>query len=325
MQTSLLKASLATAIFAIAFAPSVCNADDQKDIVDTAVGAGSFKTLVAAVQAAELVDALKGDGPFTVFAPTDDAFANLPAGTVEALLKPENRDQLVSILTYHVVPGSVKAEDVVALHGAVTLNGQQIDIDTSEGVKVDAASVVVTDIECSNGVIHVIDSVLLPASKTIPETAAAAGTFQTLLAAVTAADLAEVLSGDGPFTVFAPTDEAFASLPEGTLASLLEPGNKQQLIDILKYHVVSGRVYSDQALSAGEAATLLGREIHIVAGDDGAKVNDASLVATDIDASNGVIHVIDSVLIPANEPAQTSATSSRKPCPLSTRATVTSR
>jgi uncharacterized surface protein with fasciclin (FAS1) repeats len=135
----------------------------QKDIVDTAVGAGSFKTLVAAVQAAGLVDTLKGDGPFTVFAPTDDAFAKLPAGTVESLVKPENRDKLVAILTYHVVPGKVTSGEVVKLTSAKTAQGSTIDIAVEDGkVKIDNATVVKADIECSNGVVHVIDSVILP-------------------------------------------------------------------------------------------------------------------------------------------------------------------
>lgn len=134
----------------------------QKDIVDTAVGAGSFKTLVAAVKAADLVDTLKGKGPFTVFAPTDEAFAKLPKGTVEELLKPENKEKLQAILTYHVVPGDVRAADVVKLKEAKTVQGQTVKIDTSAGVKINDATVIKTDIATSNGVIHVIDTVLLP-------------------------------------------------------------------------------------------------------------------------------------------------------------------
>ncbi len=138
----------------------------EKDIVDTAVAAGSFKTLAAALQAAGLVDTLKGKGPFTVFAPTDEAFAKLPAGTVESLLKPENKAQLTAILTYHVVPGAVMASQVTSLKSAKTVNGQSLTISTMNGaVMVDKAHVIKTDIKTSNGVIHVIDSVMLPASK----------------------------------------------------------------------------------------------------------------------------------------------------------------
>ena len=137
-------------------------ANGGADIVDTAIGAGSFTTLVAAVQAAGLEGALRGEGPFTVFAPTDEAFEKLPAGTVESLLKPENKDKLVAILTYHVVPGKVKAADVVKVKSAKTVQGQSVKVDASNGVKINDAKVEKADIDCSNGVIHVIDTVLLP-------------------------------------------------------------------------------------------------------------------------------------------------------------------
>jgi uncharacterized surface protein with fasciclin (FAS1) repeats len=157
---ALLAATAFTAKTAWADSCSACN---SKDIVDTAVGADGFDTLVAAVKAAGLVETLKGDGPFTVFAPTDDAFAKLPEGTLSSLLKPENKDKLTAILTYHVVPGRVLAADVVKLTGAKTVQGSSVKIAASEGgVKVDAANVVKTDICCKNGVIHVIDSVILP-------------------------------------------------------------------------------------------------------------------------------------------------------------------
>ena len=141
-------------------------AEQPKDIVDTAVAADGFETLVAAVKAAGLVDTLKGDGPFTVFAPTDEAFGKLPAGTLDDLLKPENKDKLTSILTYHVVSGKVMAADVVKLESAKTVQGAEVAI-AVEGseVKVDGANVTATDIECSNGVIHVIDAVILPESE----------------------------------------------------------------------------------------------------------------------------------------------------------------
>ncbi|MBM4263404.1 MAG: fasciclin domain-containing protein [Deltaproteobacteria bacterium] len=135
----------------------------DKDIVDTAVSAGSFKTLVAAAQAAGLVSVLKGEGPLTVFAPTDEAFKKLPAGTVENLLKPENKDKLVSILTYHVVPGRVTADKVAGLRSAKTVNGQELKVSKKDGkVMIDNARVTSTDILASNGVIHVIDTVVLP-------------------------------------------------------------------------------------------------------------------------------------------------------------------
>ena len=143
---------------------SVAYADNHgMDIVDTAVEAGTFNTLAAALTAADLVDTLKGEGPFTVFAPTDEAFAKLPEGTVEDLLKPENKDQLVAVLTYHVVPGKVMAADVVGLSEAPTVNGAMIPISVMDGTAMlGDVKVAATDIEASNGVIHVIDGVLLP-------------------------------------------------------------------------------------------------------------------------------------------------------------------
>lgn len=155
--------ALTLSLLALSMAANAGSSMDKKDIVDTAVAAGSFNTLATALKAAGLVDTLKGKGPFTVFAPTDEAFAKLPPGTLDDLLKPENHDKLVAILTYHVVPGKVMAKDVVKLHEAKTVNGKDVKISTEGGkVMVDKADVVKTDIVCSNGVIHVIDSVILP-------------------------------------------------------------------------------------------------------------------------------------------------------------------
>ncbi len=154
-----------TLIGALAAIPLAFGAVSAKaaDIVDTAVSAGNFETLVAAVKAAGLVDTLKGEGPFTVFAPTDEAFAKLPAGTVEDLLKPENKDKLVAVLTYHVVPGKVMSGDIAGKKAMVgTVQGSKLSVDATKGVKVDEAMVTTADIETSNGVIHVIDAVVLP-------------------------------------------------------------------------------------------------------------------------------------------------------------------
>ena len=156
IRRTFLALTTAMAISAPAFA------QDAKDIVDTAVGAGNFTTLVAAVEAAGLVETLKGEGPFTVFAPTDAAFAALPAGTVEDLLKPENKDKLVAILTYHVVPGKVMSTDLSEGLKAATVQGGEVTITLDGGAKVNGAVISTADIEASNGVIHVIDSVILP-------------------------------------------------------------------------------------------------------------------------------------------------------------------
>jgi uncharacterized surface protein with fasciclin (FAS1) repeats len=297
----MLSTIFAAALLASAPAPYVATVPvADGTIVETAVAAGNFKTLVAAVQAAELVDTLNGKGPFTVFAPTDEAFAKLPKGTLEMLLKPENKAKLAAILTYHVVPGSVKAADVVKLKNAATVQGQRVDIKVDGGkVMVDGANVVATDVACSNGVIHVIDTVILPVDGTIVDVAAKNGSFNTLVAAVKAAGLVETLSGKGPFTVLAPTDAAFAKLPAGTLEMLLKPENKKQLVDILTYHVVPGvAAYSDQVVKMSQLPTVLGTPITVTVTDGKVRLNDSNVVATDVEASNGVIHVVDTVILP---------------------------
>lgn len=295
--------------------------ESMGDIVDTAIAAGSFETLVAAVTAAGLVDTLKSEGPFTVFAPTDDAFAALPEGTVETLLE-DPQGALTDILLYHVVSGKVMASDVVGLDGqeVETINGAPIAVSVDgDNVMINEATVVTADIETSNGVIHVIDSVILPPAdeeaeeaeadpaageemSDIVETAIAAGSFETLVAAVSAAGLVDTLKGEGPFTVFAPTDDAFAALPEGTVESLLEDP-EGALTDILLYHVVAGKVMAADVvgLDGEEVATVNGASISISVDGDNVMINDATVVTADVEASNGVIHVIDSVILPPTE------------------------
>ena len=302
-------------------------------IVDIAVADGRFETLVAALQAAELVETLQGDGPFTVFAPTDDAFAALPEGTVEALL--EDIPGLTDILLYHVVAGDVRAADVVTLESAVTVQGEAVSI-TVEGdnVRINDANVVITDIVAANGVIHVVDAVLLPPEPTaqamqdeqaemqaqddqpeqaeqaeqpeqpqqpgtIVDIAVADGRFETLVAALQAAELVETLQGDGPFTVFAPTDDAFAALPEGTVEALLE--DIPALTDILLYHVVAGDVRAADVVTLESAVTVQGEAVSITVEGDNVRINDSLVIIADIVASNGVIHVIDAVLLPSAE------------------------
>lgn len=283
------------------------------DIVDTAASTGNFNTLIAAAQAAGLVDALKADGPITVFAPNDDAFNKLPKGTVADLLKPENVSKLQALLKYHVVAGAVMSTDAVKLDSATTLLGQEFQIQQrSKGLFIDNSQVIAADIKASNGVIHVIDSVLMPAD--IVSVAVGAGSFNTLAAALEAAGLVETLSNGGPFTVFAPTDEAFAKLPAGTVENLLKPENIDQLKSILTYHVVPGSWLAADVISWHEAPTVNGAHLWISASDNGVTVSGSGVVATDIQAFNGVIHVIDSVMIPgagdkATNAAWTSGTS----------------
>ena len=270
-----------------------------KDVVDTAIESIQLKTLIAAVQAAHLVDTLKGDGPFTVFAPTNAAFAKLPEGTLASLLKPENKKQLQAILTYHVVKGKIMSSDLLKHAEARSLQGGNIDI----AMRVNNARIVKADIACHNGVIHVIDSVILPdntlslSDNNIVQTAVKAGQFNTLAAALHAAGLVDTLQGSSSFTVFAPTDEAFAKLPEGTVANLLKPENKEQLQEILKYHVVGQRLSSSQVTQTASLPSLTGQSILVDSSAQGVHVNQAKIVKADIQASNGVIHVIDQVIL----------------------------
>ncbi len=274
-----------------------------KDIVDTAISAGDFGTLVQAVQAAGLEDALRGEGPFTVFAPTDAAFAALPDGTLESLLA-DPTGELQQILLYHVLNGQVMAADVADGLVASTLQGTDVNfaIDGSK-VTINDASIVLTDIEASNGVIHVIDTVILPPSQDaaalmdIVDTAISAGDFGTLVQAVQAAGLEEALRGAGPFTVFAPTNAAFAMLPAGTLESLLaDPMG--QLQQILLYHVIPGEVLAEDVSDGLVATTLQGADVNFAVEGSKVTINDANITATDIRAANGVIHLIDRVILP---------------------------
>ena len=279
--------------------------ETKQSIAEIAVD-GGFNTLVAALDAADLVETLSSDGTFTVFAPTDDAFAALPEGMLEELLA--DPETLKQILLYHVVGDVVMAETVITLDEAETLEGSMVAIDVVDGnVFLNDSQVTSTDIEASNGVVHVIDKVLVPGmqeaasnemleeSKSIAEIAVAGG-FNTLVAALSAADLVETLSGDGAFTVFAPTDDAFAALPEGMLEGLL--ADTESLTQILLYHVVGDVVMADTVVTLDEAETLEGSKVDIEVVDGKVFVNDSQVTSTDIEASNGVIHVIDKVLVP---------------------------
>ena len=293
-----------------ATAPTTAPEPPAATIVEIAVGDGRFETLVAALQAADLVDTLAVPGPFTVFAPTDNAFAKLPEGTVEALLG--DIPALTDILLYHVVPGNVTATDVAALDSATTVQGGTVAISVEDDtVSINDAQVVIADIEASNGIIHVIDTVLIPpveeaepepTAATIVEIAVGDGRFETLVAALQAADLVDTLAGPGPFTVFAPTDDAFAKLPEGTVEVLLD--DIPALTDILLYHVVSGNVTASDVAALDSATTVQGGTVAISVEDDTVSINDAQVVIADIEASNGTIHVIDTVLIPPVEEAE---------------------
>merc|ERR1711943_9498 len=214
-------------------------------------------------------------GPFTVFAPTNEAFAALPAGTLDSLLKPENKAQLADILTFHVLPEQVLSTDLKTYQRVATVEGKHLDVIKSHsGVHVGADihslnRVTGADNLASNGVAHIIDGVMLPPSHlgadkpNIVESAQSVDDLSTLVTAVVAADLADTLSSPGPFTVFAPTNEGFAALPAGTVDSLLKPENKAQLADILTYHVLPEQVLSSDLKSFQSVKTVEGKPLHV--------------------------------------------------------------
>jgi len=342
-----MKLSLTTTL---AFASiSLGSSQDLQDIpttISTSVS-NSFSNLVAALEAANLVETLSGDGPYTVFAPTDDAFAVFPPDLVTCLLQPENVDALTQILTYHVADGNVVSTDLSNGMQIPMLEGSPSVITIEDAtVKVNDAKIIVADVASTNGVIHVINGVLVPPSfdaqafmascgpapveeapvvveeeepvveeeepvvetenptsspvelKDIPTTAEENGGFTTLLAALEAADLTETLSGDGPFTVFAPTDDAFASLPEELTTCLMLPENVDVLSKVLAYHAAEGYVLSTDLFDGMEIPTLEGSSSTITIEDDTVKVDGAKVLVADVVASNGVIHVIGGVLVP---------------------------
>ncbi len=293
-------------IFVIAslLASPVVVADDTQDIPTNAQNTGAHDSLVAALSHAGLVSALQADGPFTVFAPTDDAFAaaGIDLSTFDT---DEENATLSDILLYHVVSGAVASSDVTDGMSAEALNGDDVSFTVSEGsVMVNDATVTSADVMASNGIIHVIDKVLMPPADLgdIPTVAQGTGIHTSLVAAVVQAELLTTLQGDGPFTVFAPTDDAFAAAGID-LAALDNEEGKATLTDILLYHVVSGAVPSSAVTDGMSATAVNGDDLSFAVGE-GVMVNDANVVLADVPASNGVIHVIDKVLMPpADEPA----------------------
>lgn len=270
---------------------------DPPDIVEAAQAAGSFTTLIGAIEAAGLVETLKGEGPFTVFAPTDEAFARLTEVELDAITG--DVDLLTRVLTYHVVPGDLRAADVANLTSVPTVNGKELFVSVEGGeVYVDGRRVSQTDIVVENGVIHVLDGVLLPELiLDIVETAQNAGGFNSLLAAVEAAGLTEVLKGEGPFTLLAPTDAAFAKIPADVLDGLL--ADVDALTEVLTYHVIDGEAPASVVAQLDAATTLQGGEVAISVAEDGTvRINDSTVLLTDIMTRNGIIHAIDTVLLP---------------------------
>jgi len=271
---------------------------DEKNIVETAADNQDFETLVAAVTAANLVDTLSDETQdFTVFAPTDDAFDALDSEYLNNLVN-NDTETLTKILTYHVIPSAVMSTDLSDGMRVETVQGKYITITIEDNkVYIDDAMVTTADIECSNGVIHVIDAVIVPKDN-IVETAIANDDFNTLVDAVVAADLATTLSDESElFTVFAPTDAAFAELDTAFLNNLVN-NDTANLTKILTYHVVSGIVLSTDLSDGMNATTVEGTTITVTIENGTVMINDATVVIADIECSNGVIHVIDKVLVP---------------------------
>ena len=283
---------------AMLLAPPVVIADDTQDIPTNAQNTGVHDSLVAALAHAGLVDDLQAQGPFTVFAPTDDAFAaaGIDLSTFDT---DEENATLADILTYHVYVGAVEAAQVTDGMTATMLNGDDATFTvTNESVMIGDATVTMADVMASNGIIHVIDKVLMPPADLvdIPTVAQGTGIHDSLVAAVIQAELLSTLQGEGPFTVFAPTDDAFTAAGID-LAALDNDEGKAALTDILLYHVVSGAVPSSAVTDGMVAAAVNGDDLTFSVGN-GVMVNDANVVLADVMASNGIIHVIDKVLIP---------------------------
>ncbi len=275
------------------------------NVVDMAINNNNFSTLVDAVVKAELDGTLSGDGPFTVFAPTNAAFEDLLSDLGASSLDDLTKEDLLPILNYHVVNGNVLSSDLSS-GNVTTIGGKDIAIDVGNTVTINGKSTVTsTDIQGTNGVIHVIDEVLLPADapKNIVETAESNDQFSTLVDALVKADLVSVLEGEGPYTVFAPTNDAFGDLLSELGASSLDDLTKEELEPILLYHVVSGNVMSGDlsngyvnTLNAGPNST---NTTLLVNTEEGVKLNGStSVTAADIEATNGVVHEIDEVLLP---------------------------
>jgi transforming growth factor-beta-induced protein len=281
----------------------------DQDIVEIAVGNSDFSILVAALQKADLVSALQADGPFTVFAPTNAAFEKLLASlniTADDLL---NHPQLKEVLLYHVVSGQVLSSNLENGMIPATLTGETIKVDLTNGVKINASNVSTADVMATNGVIHIIDTVLVPSTfvlsaepevpATVVDIALSNADFSMLVSLLQKADLVSALQGEGPFTVFAPTNAAFDKLLAALNISASDLMNQPDLAKVLLYHVVSGKVLSTDLSDGLEAPTLNGESVAFDL-SSGAKVNQSNVVSADIEAGNGVIHVIDAVLVPTN-------------------------
>jgi|NOAtaT_6_FD_contig_51_5590071_length_2143_multi_12_in_0_out_0_2 transforming growth factor-beta-induced protein len=279
--------------------------DPTANLVDIVVNNADFSTLKTALVEASLVDTLKA-GTFTVFAPTNAAFAKLPSETLTALLA--NPTQLARVLLYHVVPGNLAAQDVLSSSTLTTANSLSLSVNLRDGKPfINDSGIIATDVLASNGVVHVIDTVLLPPAEqpapapNLVELVVNSPQFSTLRAALEAAQLVDTIK-NGNFTIFAPTNEAFAKIPQETLEALL--GNKDALTQILLYHAVPGKLLAQDVLSSSTLTTANQLALSVSLRDGKPFINDSGIVATDVLASNGVVHVIDTVLLPPTSAPQ---------------------
>ncbi len=279
-----------------------CATPAPKTVADVVVGSDNHSTLEAAVTAAGLVETLSGEGPFTVFAPTDAAFAALPAGALDALLADPSGD-LTQILLYHVVSAKALSTDLKDGQVISTVNGKELTVSVNEqGILINGIKVSTADIAAKNGVVHVLDAVLLPPappapSNTVVDVIVNSENHNTLEAAVVAAGLVETLNGAGPFTIFAPTDAAFAALPAGTVETLLKDPSGD-LTKILLYHAVGAKARSTDLSNGQSIATIHGASVTVTINTDGVFINNAKVTVADVETTNGVVHVIDAVLLP---------------------------
>ena len=280
---------------------SAYSGGSSNTIMDLVAADARFKTLAAAVNAAGLGEVLSGAGPFTVFAPTDAAFESLPEGTVEALLTEEGKTSLISILKNHVVSGRADLSSALGAGSISNLENNTLKVTFSEGsVRVNDAVLRQADVSTSNGIVHIIDSVLVPTKEgptSILETANKAGSFKTLLAAVETAGLEDYLESGESVTIFAPTDAAFNKLPAGTVEQLLKPENRKKLETVLINHALQGSVGAGTALSQGTAETLGNQTLTFKIQEGRFQVNGITIDTVDLVCSNGIIHVVDEVIL----------------------------
>jgi len=272
----------------------------KADIVTIAERTADLSTLVAALTAGKLVSTLQGPGPFTVFAPTNEAFARIETDTLNKLLG--NVAQLDQVLEYHVISGRFSMRDLMSAQVVSTLEKSSVVVRTiGHAQMVNNANIVLADVEATNGFVHVVDNVLMPPdfatmlySTDIVELAESQPDLATLVAALVAGDLTTTLAGAGPFTVFAPTNEAFAKIPAADLKKLL--ANKQELDTVLTYHVLAGTFKMRELMAVRSVATLEGQSITVSETSSVINVNDAKVLKYDVAATNGIVHLIDTVL-----------------------------